>query len=421
VVERQIRDRIKELRRVRASELVPNPKNWRRHPKEQAAALKGLLAEIGYADALLARELDDGRLMLIDGHLRAETTKKTMVPVLVLDVTEAEADKMLLTLDPLAAMAQSDQERVMELLETVRTDSQAVGALLERVAGQEAWQAIDGSREIVDPPAAIDRAAEFKSKWGTESGQLWHIGGHRILCGDCRDQSTVNRLWADNGPRLRMIWTDPPYGVDYAAKNAYLNRSDRGNRIQVPIENDKLTAGETGLLFKAALSAAKVWAIAGASLYATVPSGPLLVYFVQAFTAAGFTFRAQLTWVKNQFVIGMADYHHRYEPILYGWLPDGAHYFIEDRSQDDVFEIDKPRVNDLHPTTKPVDLVARMVRNSSREGELVYDPFCGSGSTLLAAHQLDRIGYGVEIDPGYVAVTLERLSMLGLKPELASQ
>jgi DNA modification methylase len=421
VVERQIRDRIKELRRVRASELVPNPKNWRRHPKEQAAALKGLLAEIGYADALLARELDDGRLMLIDGHLRAETTKKTMVPVLVLDVTEAEADKMLLTLDPLAAMAQSDQERVMELLETVRTDSQAVGALLERVAGQEAWQAIDGSREIVDPPAAIDRAAEFKSKWGTESGQLWHIGGHRILCGDCRDQSTVNRLWADNGPRLRMIWTDPPYGVDYAAKNAYLNRSDRGNRIQVPIENDKLTAGETGLLFKAALSAAKVWAIAGASLYATVPSGPLLVYFVQAFTAAGFTFRAQLTWVKNQFVIGMADYHHRYEPILYGWLPDGAHYFIEDRSQDDVFEIDKPRVNDLHPTTKPVELVARMVRNSSREGELVYDPFCGSGSTLLAAHQLDRIGYGVEIDPGYVAVTLERLSMLGLKPELASQ
>jgi DNA modification methylase len=144
----------------------------------------------------------------------------------------------------------------------------------------------------------------------------------------------------------------------------------------------------------------------------------LLVHFVQALTAAGFTFRAQLTWVKQQFVIGMADYHHRFEPILYGWLPDGAHYFIEDRRQDDVFEIDKPHVNDLHPTTKPVELVARMIRNSSREGELVFDPFCGAGSTLLAAHQLRRIGYGVEIDPGYLAVTLERLSMLGLKPEL---
>jgi DNA modification methylase len=218
-----------------------------------------------------------------------------------------------------------------------------------------------------------------------------------------------------------MIWTDPPYGVDYAAKNAYLNRTDRGNRIQVPIENDKLTAGETGFLFKGALSVAKAWAQPGASVYATVPSGPLLVHFIQAFTAAGFTFRAQLSWVKQQFVIGMADYHHRYEPILYGWLPDGAHYFIEDRRQDDVFEIDKPHVNDLHPTTKPVELIARMVRNSSREGELVYDPFCGSGSTLLAAHQLQRIGYGVEIDPGYLAVTLERLSMLGLKPELIQQ
>jgi DNA modification methylase len=421
VVERDIRDRVRELRRVKASELVPNPKNWRRHPKEQAAALKGLLAEVGYADALLARELPDGRLMLIDGHLRAETTKNATVPVLVLDVTEAEADKLLLTLDPLAAMAQADQDQVMTLLETVRTDSQAVAALLERVAGQDAWQAIDGLHEIVDPPAAINKADELKTKWGTDAGQLWQIGAHRVLCADCRDQTAVSRLWGDNRPRLRMIWTDPPYGVDYAAKNAYLNRSDRSNRIQVPIENDKLTAGETGFLSKAALSVAKSWAQSGASVYATVPSGPLLVHFIQAFTAAGFTFRAQLTWVKQHFVIGMADYHHRYEPILYGWLPDGAHYFIEDRRQDDVFEVDKPHVNDLHPTTKPVELVARVIRNSSREGELVFDPFCGAGSTILAAHQLQRIGFGVEIDPGYLAVTLERLSMLGLKPELMQQ
>ncbi len=420
MVERQIRDRIKELRRVRASELVPNPKNWRRHPKEQAAALRGLLSEIGYADALLARELDDGRLMLIDGHLRAETTKKATVPVLVLDVTEDEADKLLLTLDPLAAMALADKAGVAALLETVHTDSQAVAELLQRVAGQEAWQAVNGSREILDPPASIDRAGELRAKWGTEPGQLWQIGPHRIVCADCRDEGAIARLWPDNRPSVRLIWTDPPYGVDHAAKNAYLNRADRGNRIQNPIENDKLTADETGFLFKAALIVARRWAIAGASLYATVPSGPLLVYFIQALTAAGFTFRAQLTWVKQQFVIGMADYHHRYEPILYGWLPDGAHYFIDDRRQDDVFEVDKPHASDLHPTTKPVELIARMIRNSSREGELVYDPFCGSGSTLLAAHQLKRVGHGVEIDPGYVAVALERLSMLGLEPVMTS-
>src|SRR5712672_4708201 len=179
----EIRDRVRELRRVKAKDLIPNPKNWRVHPKAQAAALRGLLSEVGYADALLARELPDGRLMLIDGHLRAETTKRAMVPVLVLDVTEAEADKLLLTLDPLAAMALADQEQVRALLETVRTDSQAVAALLELVAGQEAWQEIDGMREIVDPPAAVNKAEELRAKWGAEGGQLWQIGAHRILCG----------------------------------------------------------------------------------------------------------------------------------------------------------------------------------------------------------------------------------------------
>ncbi|HLW72157.1 MAG TPA: ParB N-terminal domain-containing protein [Candidatus Binataceae bacterium] len=125
----KIRDRIKELRRVKASELIPNPKNWRVHPQAQAEALRGLLAEVGFADALLARELPGGKLMLIDGHLRAETTPANEVPVLVLDVNEAEADKLLLTLDPLASMAEKDAAAVEELLKSVTTESEAVGAL----------------------------------------------------------------------------------------------------------------------------------------------------------------------------------------------------------------------------------------------------------------------------------------------------
>ena len=123
----EVRDRIRELRRVRASDLLPNPKNWRRHPQAQIAALRGLLAEIGYADALLARELPDGRLMLIDRHLRADVTPAATVPVLVVDLDEAEADKLLLTLDPLAAMAEADGERIQSLLETVQTSDKAVG------------------------------------------------------------------------------------------------------------------------------------------------------------------------------------------------------------------------------------------------------------------------------------------------------
>lgn len=130
----KIRDRIRELRRVPASELVPNPKNWRTHPKAQQDALRGVLAEVGMADAVLARELPDGSLMLIDGHLRAETAADANVPVLVLDVSEAEADKILATLDPLAAMADSDSEALQVLLGGVSSDSEALTSLFEDLA-----------------------------------------------------------------------------------------------------------------------------------------------------------------------------------------------------------------------------------------------------------------------------------------------
>ena len=147
----QIRDRIKELRRVPASELIPNPKNWRTHPVAQQDALRGVLAEIGYADALIARETPEG-LMLVDGHLRAETTPDANVPVLVLDIDEAEADLMLATLDPLAAMAGRDEERLTELLSTVSSDNDTVNALLQTLAnGYEPLT-------IADPEPVTDEA-----------------------------------------------------------------------------------------------------------------------------------------------------------------------------------------------------------------------------------------------------------------------
>jgi hypothetical protein len=135
----RIRDRIRELRRVPAKSLLPNPRNWRRHPKAQAEALRGILQEIGYADALIARELPNGRLQLLDGHLRAATTPDQEVPVLILDVTEDEANKILLTLDPLAAMAESDSRQIQALLETMRTDNEAVQHLIRLTAGERSW------------------------------------------------------------------------------------------------------------------------------------------------------------------------------------------------------------------------------------------------------------------------------------------
>ena len=182
----QIRDRIKELRRVRAADLRPNPRNWRLHPPQQQDALRGVLAEVGYADALLARELADGTLMLIDGHLRAETTPDAVVPVLVLDVDEDEADKILLTHDPLAGMATVSQEKLQELLATVQIDNAAMQGLLDSLANEQEIQ----------PPAPPGDKPEVSIP---ESYQVV------VECRDEADQETVfNRMRAE-GYHCRVL------------------------------------------------------------------------------------------------------------------------------------------------------------------------------------------------------------------------
>jgi len=149
----QIKDRIKELRRVPASRLIPNPKNWRTHPEKQKNAIQGVLAEIGYADALIARELPDGSLMLLDGHLRAETTPNQEVPVLVLDLNEAEADKLLATLDPISAMAGKSDELYADLIAEMETSSAAVRDLLDQTLGENeaGLESVIPTKEAVIP------------------------------------------------------------------------------------------------------------------------------------------------------------------------------------------------------------------------------------------------------------------------------
>jgi ParB-like chromosome segregation protein Spo0J len=182
-----IRDRIKELRRVRAADLRPNPRNWRTHPPAQQDALRGLLAEVGYADALLVRELPDGELMLIDGHLRAETTPDALVPVLVLDVDEEEAGKILLTLDPLAAMATTDAEQLRLLLSNVETENAAVRTLIDEIGRKY---------EGVDPLAA---AAEHPEIVVPECYQVV------VECQDEEDQQTIYERMRSAGYKCRVL------------------------------------------------------------------------------------------------------------------------------------------------------------------------------------------------------------------------
>src|SRR5262245_22478706 len=198
-----IRNRIKGLRHIRAGDLRPHPKNWRKHPEEQQNALRGILAEVGFVDALMVRELPDGSLQIVDGHLRAETTPDAEVPVLIVDLTDAEADKVLATFDPLAAMAEPDEAQLEALLKGIETDSEALAALLEQLA-EEAAKGQGAEITEDDIPEPPDQAV-------TRPGDLIILGDHRLLCGDSSKPEDVDRLL--DGAVIHLINTDPPYNV----------------------------------------------------------------------------------------------------------------------------------------------------------------------------------------------------------------
>ena len=430
----EIRDRIRELRRVRAADLLPNPKNWRRHPKAQANALRDLLAEIGFADALLCRELEDGQLMLIDGHLRAETTPDFEVPVLLLDLDEAEADKLLLTLDPLASLAESDSERIGTLLQTVRTDSPAIEELLRRTAGERLWSLIHPQAE---PPALIDQAGELQKKWGTCAGQLWRIGEHRLLCGDSTKAEDVARLM--NRERAVLFATDPPYAVGYTGGShpqswgnrgtANRNKDWSGQYVEAK-SADIRNAEEAGVeLYRGFIKTALEHAIARNAAWYAWHASRRQMMLESIWNEFGAFVHQQLIWVKSRPVLTYSTYLWQHEPCLYGWIR-GEKPKIN-RSEvgnfagefpTTVWQIPSSEVEtDAHPTSKPCRLFSLPMEMHTEPGEICYEPFSGSGSQLVAAQQLGRRCYAIEKSPPFVAVALERMNALGLKPELAGE
>jgi DNA modification methylase len=389
---RGVRDRITGLVRVPAGDLQENPKNWRRHPARQRAALRGLLKEIGYADALLARREGD-QLVLIDGHLRRSLDPKQLVPVLVLDVTEAEADTLLATLDPLAGLAEADPRVLQELLASVETSSAAVQALLDSVAR-------GAGLPVVPFRSDPDWIPEPPRKPRTRPGDLWILGKHRLLCGDACNPEDLKRLM--DGERADVLWTDPPYGVSYVGKT----------KRALTIENDQ----PDGLkeLLDEAFSAASAVLKPGARLYVCHPAGELSVVFGQAFLDQGWRLHQTLVWVKDSMVLGHGDYHYRHEPILYGYVPErgrwgrGARGWYGGNAETSVIEVPRPAASTEHPTAKPVELICRCLRNSTRERDRVLDPFVGSGSTLMACELFGRQGYALELDPAYCDVIIRR-------------
>ena len=394
-----MKDRVKELRRVPASELRANPKNWRRHPPSQEAALRGVLEDIGFADAVIARETPDG-LELIDGHLRQEVMGDQVIPVLIVDVTEEEADKMLLTYDPLAMMAHADQDQLLHLLRDTQFESKAVNDMLEAVANGERLPMPDLTEPVEDPGPEIDRADELREKWQTERGQVWEVGRHRLICGECTAVTDMDALLGRVNPQ--MMFTDPPYGVNYEGGHFNPNR-------------DKLIGDDSTDMYGEFLPLAM-----------GVVEGPCYMWFAgsrghavyTAVTEAGAEIHALIIWHKTNatYAAMNAQYKQRHEPCLY-FKPKGRTLrWCGPTDENTLWEIKRDAVNDNHPTQKPLALPLRALGNHS--ADTVFDPFLGSGTTMVAAEQLGRICYGMEIEPKYVAVTLERMSGMGLEPKL---
>ena len=448
----KIRDRIKSLRRVRAGDLVPNPRNWRTHPQEQQDALRGILAEVGYADALIARQTPDG-LMLIDGHLRAEIDADAKVPVLVLDVTEEEADKIMLTLDPLAAMAEADKQQLGELLHDVQVQSDAVQAMLDGLAEENGVDLLGDASDTPDTEPQTDRAEELRELWATEEGQLWAIPGkageHRLLCGDCREAGSWERLLG--GKRINVCMTSPPY----ASQRKY----DESSGFK-PIKPDEYVDW-----WEAVQAGVKMHIADDGSFFVNIkPACEGLERELYVFDLVvamrrrwGWLFAEEFCWERTgipQQVV--RRFKNQFEPIYQFTAGDwkirpkqvrnasgnvpiprgkGAGDTNAARRQGRISAVEGNDVapgmaypgNRLpvfceshealgHSAAFPVGLPSFFYRAFSDPGDVVADPFAGSGTCLIAAEQLSRLCYGIEISPAYCAVILQRMTDAGLEP-----
>lgn len=348
-----IRDRIKELRRVPANELRPNPNNWRTHPEKQLNAIRGVLAEVGFAGAELARELDDGTLELIDGHARAEVAGTAEVPVLVLDVDEAEANKIIATFDPIGAMAESDAAKLDAVLRDVETANEDLSQMIADLANEAGLYLDDGTSEIEE-----DEVPEPPADPITKPGDLWTLGRHRLLCGDSTSESDVGRLM--NGKTAKLLLTDPTYGINISS-NPVRQKHKKSDWDSKPIDPTVFT------------KSVDVYIVWGGN-YFNLPANK------------GF-----FVWDKKQpedFTLAMVEL---------------AQTNIDTPAK--MFRKSFTSYSKQHPTQKPVELLAWCLKYAQG---LVLDPFLGSGTTLIAAEQLDRTCYGLEISPEYCDVIVER-------------
>jgi DNA modification methylase len=368
--------------------LVPYARNARLHSEAQVAQIAASIVEFKFNNPILVGP-EGG---IIAGHARVLAARKlglTEIPVIVLGhLTENQKRAFVLADNKLALNAGWDFEMLrleLEALAEQNFDLELTGFDEHELAEVLAQETPRGS---FDP----DSIPELESEPVCRTGDVWILGRHRILCGDGTCGEELARVL--DGKPCHLVFTDPPYNVDYCGKGP-----DR-----MKIANDNL-GPEFAAFLRSACDA--MLAVSQGPVYICMSSSELAT-LQSAFRDAGGHWSTWIIWAKNTFTLGRSDYQRQYEPILYGWREGAKHYWCGDRNQSDVWLVDKPVRNDLHPTMKPVDLIGRAIRNSSRAGNVVLDPFGGAGSTLISCENLDRKARLIEIDPQYVDVSVRR-------------
>ena len=372
--------------------LIPHARNSRTHSEDQVAQIAGSIAEFGFINPVLVG--DDG--VIVAGHGRVLAARKLglpEVPVIVLGhLTPTQRRALMIADNRIAENAGWDETLLVAELAALKDEDVDLALLgfddsdLDRLLADEA----EGGGEV-------DHAPEVPVEPISRPGDLWICGEHRVLCGDATILSDVEKLLG--GELADMAFTDPPYNVNYA--NSAKDKKKGKNR---PILNDSLGEDFGALLYDACVN---ILTLTKGAVYICMSSSEL-DRLQKAFREAGGKWSTFVIWAKNTFTLGRSDYQRQYEPILYGWKEGTDHYWCGARDQGDVWFVDKPVKNDLHPTMKPVALVERAIRNSSKSRDIVLDLFGGSGTTMIAAEHAGRRARLVELDPKYVDVIVKR-------------
>ena len=394
-----IRHTTTEMQLVNIDRLVPYQNNARTHSPEQINKLRASLREFGFINPVII----DRDFGVIAGHGRIAAARAegiTELPCVFADhLTEAQKKAYILADNRMALDAGWDEDMLrveIEALQGADFDLMLTGFDDKELADFFGTGDDDAKDDDFDLSSALEQAS-FVQK-----GDVWTVGRHRLMCGDATSMDDVATLM--DGKKANLLLTDPPYGVSFKSSSG------------LTIQNDSMKNEEFYQFLYDAFAAAVCFLGAGASAYVFHADTEGL-NFRKAFIDAGFHLAGCCIWVKDSLVLGRSDYQWQHEPVLYGFLQNGKHNWYSDRKQTTVWNFAKPKRNANHPTSKPLDLLSYPIGNSTQENGIVLDSFGGSGSTMMACEQTNRICYMMELDEKYASVILRRAVEDGISPD----